>query len=76
MGDGQQKAIRFWMVLPSAIQNIFFFFYSCILLQKKRGPLVDCCMESWYLMNAHLLIHRFVDYCIETLFYVDCCIES
>jgi hypothetical protein len=23
-----------------------YFFIACILLQKKRGPLVDCCMES------------------------------
>ncbi len=43
-----------------------YFFIACILPQKKRDPIVDCCMESLYLMNAHSLIHHFVNCCIET----------
>ena len=74
----EEKVILFCLALLSAIQNSFFSSFLFCRGTDAQGevPLVDCCIESWFLMNAHSLVHSVVDCCIKSKFFDDCCIES
>ncbi len=47
-----------------------YFFIACVLPQKNMA-LMMIVVESYFLMNAHSLMHCFVDCCIESKFFVD-----